>query len=75
MTHYKRSTPMQRFARRTRKNFRYAAEHGLLANKFAAVALIALTLPISVLENDWTSTVFVSLLAVPMFFAKTRWIY
>lgn len=74
MAHYKRSTPMQRFARRARKNFRGAAERGLIANKFAAVALIALTIPVSVLEDDWTSTVFMSMLAVPMFFAKTRWI-
>ena len=46
-----------------------------LRNKFYAILLIACTLPIVLLEGDATATVFVAVIAVPMFFAKENWIY
>ena len=47
----------------------------LIRNKLYALLLIACTLPIMFLEGDATATVFVSMIAVPMFFAKENWIY
>ena len=46
-----------------------------MKNKLHALLLIACTLPIMFLEGDATATVFVSMIAVPMFFAKENWIY
>lgn len=46
-----------------------------LKNKLYAVLLIGCTLPVMFLEGDATATVFVSMFAVPMFFAKENWIY
>ena len=37
--------------------------------------LIACTLPVMLLEGDATATVFIAMIAVPMFFAKENWIY
>lgn len=45
-----------------------------LKNKLYALLLIGATLPITLLEGDATATVFVGLIAVPMFFAKENWI-
>ena len=46
-----------------------------LRNKLYALLLIACTLPVMFLEGDATATVFVSVIAVPIFFAKENWIY
>ena len=46
-----------------------------LRNKIYALLLIGCTLPVIFLEGDATATVFVGMLAVPMFFAKENWIY
>ena len=46
-----------------------------MKNKLYALLLIACTLPVMFLEGDATATVFVSMIAVPMFFAKENWIY
>lgn len=45
-----------------------------LKNKLYAVLLILCTLPIVFLEGDGTATAFISLFAIPMFFAKDSWI-
>ncbi len=45
-----------------------------LRNKIYAVLLILCTLPIVFLEGDATATVFVGMIAIPMFFAKENWI-
>ena len=47
----------------------------LLKNKLYALLLIACTLPVMLLESDATATVFVAMIALPMFFAKEPWIY
>ena len=47
----------------------------LVRNKLYALLLIACTLPVIFMEGDATATVFVSMIAVPMFFAKENWIY
>lgn len=47
---------------------------GTLKNKLYALLLIGCTLPVTLLEGDATATVFVSFIAVPMFFAKESWI-
>lgn len=47
----------------------------LLRNKLYALLLIACTLPVTFMESDATATVFISMIAVPMFFAKENWIY
>lgn len=47
----------------------------LLRNKLYALLLIACTLPVMFMDGDATATVFVSFIAVPMFFAKEQWIY
>lgn len=46
----------------------------LIRNKLYALLLIACTLPVMFLEGDATATVFISMIAVPMFFAKENWI-
>lgn len=46
----------------------------LVRNKICAILLIALTLPITFLERDITALIFISMIAVPMFFAKEDWI-
>lgn len=46
----------------------------LLKNKLYAVLLILCTLPVVFLDGDATATVFMALIAVPMFFAKENWI-
>ena len=46
-----------------------------LKNELYAFLLIGCTLPIIFLEGDATATVFISMIAVPMFFAKENWIY
>lgn len=43
-------------------------KHELLQNKLC-------TLPVMLLESDATATVFVAMIAGPMFFAKENWIY
>ena len=46
-----------------------------LKNKLYALMLIGCTLPITFLERDATATVCISLIAIPMFFAKENWVY
>ena len=46
-----------------------------MKNKLHALLLITCTLPVMFLEGDATATVFVSVIAGPMFFAKENWIY
>ena len=46
----------------------------LIRNRLYALLLIACTLPVMFLEGDATATVFVSVIAGPMFFAKENWI-
>lgn len=46
----------------------------LVRNKLYALLLIACTLPVIFMEGDATATVFVSMIAVPMFFARENWI-
>lgn len=46
-----------------------------LKNKLYAILLIGCTLPVMLLDGDATATVFASMFAVPMFFAKESWIY
>lgn len=46
----------------------------LIRNKLYAVLLILCTLPIVFLDGDATATVFMAMIAVPMFFAKENWI-
>ena len=45
----------------------------MIMQKIVAVLLVALTIPVIVLDRDTTSTVFMMLLAVPMFFSKKEW--
>lgn len=47
----------------------------LLQNKLYAILLILCTLPIIFLDGDATATVFIAMIAVPMFLAKGNWIY
>ena len=47
----------------------------LLPNKLYAILLILCTIPITFLDGDATATVFIAMIAVPMFFAKENWIY
>ncbi len=47
----------------------------MIMQKIAAVLLVALTIPVIVLDGDATATVFALLLAVPMFFSKKEWFY
>ena len=46
-----------------------------MKNKLYALLLIACTLPVRLLEGDAPATVFIAMIAVPMFFAKENWIY
>ena len=46
----------------------------LIRNRLYALLLIACTLPVMLLESDATATVFVAMIALPMFFAKENWI-
>jgi hypothetical protein len=46
-----------------------------MKNKLYALLLIACTLPVTFLDGDATATVFISMIAVPMFFSKKQWIY
>lgn len=46
----------------------------LIRNKLYALLLIACTLPVMLLEGDATATVFIAMIAMPMFFAKENWI-
>lgn len=46
----------------------------LVRNKLAAVALVALTIPCMALDGDATATVFMAMIAVPMFFSRKPWI-
>lgn len=46
-----------------------------LKNKLYSLLLIACTLPVIFLEGDATATIFIGLIAIPMFFAKENWIY
>lgn len=45
-----------------------------LKKKLYAILLIGCTLPVMLLDGDATVTVFMSFIAVPMFFAKENWI-
>lgn len=47
----------------------------LLRNKLYAILLVLVSLPLLILEKDGTVTLFMLFIAVPMFFAKTNWIY
>lgn len=51
------------------------ADSRTLKNKLYALMLIGCTLPITFLERDATATVCISLIAIPMFFAKENWVY
>lgn len=43
-------------------------------NKLIAVLLLLCTLPVVFLDGDATATVFMGLIAAPMFFSKEPWI-
>lgn len=45
-----------------------------LKNKLYAILIILCTLPVIFLDGDATATVIISMIAVPMFFAKKSWI-
>ena len=45
----------------------------MIMQKIVAVLLVALTIPVIVLDGDATATVFMLFLAVPMFFGKKEW--
>ena len=47
----------------------------MIKNKIYAVLLITLGLVSVALDGDATALVFMSMFAVPMFFAKEQWIY
>jgi len=46
----------------------------LLPNKLCALLLIVIGLAVMLLDGDATALIFLSILAVPMFFAKENWI-
>ena len=46
-----------------------------LGNKICAIAMIAIGGLVTKLSGDATALVFLSMLAVPMFFAWEQWIY
>lgn len=54
---------------------RFLFDAKTLKNKLYAMGLIACSLPIIWLDNDATATVFISIFAIPLFFAKENWIY
>lgn len=43
-------------------------------NKLYALLMILCTLPVIFLDGDATATVFIGMIAVPMFFARENWI-
>ena len=45
----------------------------MIMQKIVAVLLVALTIPVIVLDRDATATVFMLFLSVPMFFSKKEW--
>ena len=45
----------------------------MIKQKIASVLLAFLTIPVFILEKDATSTIFILLFAVPMFFSKKEW--
>lgn len=45
----------------------------MIKQKIISVLLVALTIPVMVLDCDATATVFMLFLAVPMFFSKKEW--
>ena len=45
----------------------------MIKQKIVAVLLVALTIPVIVLDGDATATVFMLFLAFPMFFSKKEW--
>lgn len=45
----------------------------MIKQKIIAVLLVALTIPVIVLDCDATATVFMLFLAVPIFFSKKEW--
>lgn len=47
----------------------------MIMQKIVAVLLVALTIPIIVLDGDATATVFMLIFAVPMFFSRDSWFY
>lgn len=47
----------------------------MIKQKIVAVLLVALTIPVIVIDGDATATVFMLLLAVPMFFSKKEWFF
>lgn len=46
-----------------------------LKNKLYSLLLIVCTLPVIFLEGDVTATIFMGLIAIPIFFAKENWIH
>lgn len=44
----------------------------MIIQKIVAVLLVALTIPVIVLDGDATATAFMLFLAVPMFFGKKK---
>lgn len=46
-----------------------------LKNKFYALVLILVGIVATIVSGDATALVFLSAIAVPMFFAKKNWIY
>lgn len=46
-----------------------------LKNKLYSLLLIVCTLPVIFLEGDATATIFMGLIAIPVFFAKRNWIH
>lgn len=44
----------------------------MIMQKIVAVLLVALTVPVIILDRDATATVFMLFLAVPMFFGKKK---
>jgi Na+/H+ antiporter NhaD/arsenite permease-like protein len=62
----KRNTYIKRFVRNIRRTYK---------NKLVAIALLACSLAPAILDNDGTALLFISMFAVPLFFAKNNWIY
>lgn len=44
----------------------------MIVQKIVAFLMVALTIPVIVLDGDATATVFMLFLAVPMFFSKKK---
>lgn len=45
----------------------------MIKQKIIAVLLVALTIPVMVLDGDVTATVFMLFLSIPMFLSKKEW--